>query len=139
MDYEYPLDKGDTMKRIFRYNVNEKEVEREYNYIPVRYIIAILITVFEVAAMIGIVIALCIYVPYFYVLCYLTEIACVIKIIASDDNPDYKVPWLLFVMIQRMTHGDIRFTIITLKSVPSVTVLLSLLKAVQSEQLLSLL
>ncbi|MBO5198179.1 MAG: cardiolipin synthase [Lachnospiraceae bacterium] len=87
------------MKRIFRYNVNEKEVEREYNYIPVRYIIAILITVFEVAAMIGIVIALCIYVPYFYVLCYLTEIACVIKIIASDDNPDYKVPWLLFVMI----------------------------------------
>ena len=39
------------------------------------------------------------YVPYFYVLCWLTEIACVINIIASDDNPDYKVPWLLFVMI----------------------------------------
>lgn len=87
------------MKRKFRYNVNEKEVEREYNYIPVRYIIAILITVFEVAAIIGIVIALSYYVPYFYILCWLTEIACVVKIIASDDNPDYKVPWLMVVMV----------------------------------------
>ena len=87
------------MKRTLRYNVNEKEVEREYNYIPFRYILAILITIFEVVAIIAIVVALCIYVPYFYVLCYLTEIACIIKIIASDDNPDYKVPWLLFVMI----------------------------------------
>ena len=87
------------MKRILRYHVNEKEVEREYNYIPFRYILAILITVLEVAAIIGIMVALCHYVPYFYVLCWLTEIACVINIIASDDNPDYKVPWLLFVMI----------------------------------------
>ncbi len=39
------------------------------------------------------------YVSYFYILCWITQIACVIKIIASDDNPDYKVPWLLFVMI----------------------------------------
>ena len=28
-----------------------------------------------------------------------TEIFCVIRIIASDDNPDYKVPWLLFMLI----------------------------------------
>lgn len=87
------------MKRKYRYNANEKEIEREYNYIPFRYILAIFITVLEVAAIIGIVVALCWYVPYFYILCWLTQIACVIKIIASDDNPDYKVPWLLFVMI----------------------------------------
>lgn len=87
------------MKRIIRYNINDKEVEQEYNYIPFRYIIAILITFFEVAAIIGIVVALCYYVPYFYILCWMTEIACVINIIASDDNPDYKVPWLLFVII----------------------------------------
>lgn len=83
------------MKRILRYYVNKKEVEREYNVIPFRYILAILITVFEVAAIIGILVALCYYVPYFYVLCWITETACVINIIASDDNPDYKVPWLL--------------------------------------------
>lgn len=87
------------MKHKYKYRVNKKEIEKEINYIPARYIFAILITVFEICAIIGIVIALCIYVPYFYILCYITEIACVIKIIASDDNPDYKVPWLLFVIV----------------------------------------
>lgn len=87
------------MKRIYRYYENKKEVERKYNYIPFRYILAILITILEVVAILAIMVALCRYVPYFYVLCWLTEIACVINIIASDDNPDYKVPWLLFVMI----------------------------------------
>ena len=44
-------------------------------------------------------IALCIYVPKFYILCYITAFACILKIIASDDNPDYKVPWVLFVLV----------------------------------------
>lgn len=87
------------MKRKIRYNVNEKEIEREYDYIPFRYILAMLITILEVSAIIGIVMALCVYVPYFYILCWITQIACVVRIIASDDNPDYKVPWLLLVMI----------------------------------------
>lgn len=87
------------MKRPLRYMINDKLVEKEINYIPVRYIIAVLLTVFEVTAVIGILVALCWYVPYFYILAWLTEIGCVIKIIASDDNPDYKVPWLLFVLI----------------------------------------
>ena len=43
--------------------------------------------------------AFCYYVPYFYLAAWATEIFCVIRIIASDDNPDYKVPWLLFVLI----------------------------------------
>ena len=87
------------MKRKFRYRAGDKTVEREYNYIPIRYIIAILITVFEVAAIIGIVLALCYYVPYFYLAAWITEIVCVVRIISSDDNPDYKIPWLLFVLI----------------------------------------
>ena len=44
-------------------------------------------------------IVICIYVPYFYVLCYVTAFACILRIVSSDDNPDYKVPWLLFVLI----------------------------------------
>lgn len=87
------------MKRIYSYNVNHKKVEREIEYIPIRYIIAVLITVLEVLAILGIVFALCYYVPYFYLAAWATEIFCVIRIIASDDNPDYKVPWLLFVLI----------------------------------------
>jgi len=87
------------MKRKYSYQAGDKTVEREYMYIPFRYILAVLITLFEVLAVIGIVFALCYYVPYFYLAAWATEIFCVIRIIASDDSPDYKVPWLLFVLI----------------------------------------
>ena len=86
------------MKKRYRYTAGGKTIEKEYNYIPVRYIIAVLITVLEIAAIIGIMLVMCLYVPYFYVLCYITAFACIIKIVASDDNPDYKVPWVLFVL-----------------------------------------
>ena len=87
------------MKKKYRVRTAKETIEREYNYIPVRYIIAVLITLFEILAIIGIVVACCYYIPYFYIAAWITEIFCVIKIIASDDNPDYKVPWLLFVLI----------------------------------------
>ncbi len=92
------------MKRRLHYDImtaggKKKSVDREINYIPVRYIIAMIITILEVAAVIGIVIALCYFVPYFYIAAYATAIFCIIKIIGSDDNPDYKVPWILFVII----------------------------------------
>ena len=87
------------MKRKYSYFDGKKQTEREYSYSPFRYILAVFITLFEVLAVIGIVVALCYYVPYFYLAAWATEIFCVIRIIASDDNPDYKVPWLLFVLI----------------------------------------
>ena len=87
------------MKRKYSYKAGNRTVEREYDYIPFRYIIAIFLTALEVAAIIGIVILLCYYVPYFYAAALLTQVFCVIKIVSSDDNPDYKVPWLLFVML----------------------------------------
>ena len=88
-----------TLKRKYKVSTGKKTIEREYNYILVRYIIAVMITLFEILAIIGIVVACCYYIPYFYIAAWMTEIFCVIKIIASDDNPDYKVPWLLFVLV----------------------------------------
>ncbi len=87
------------MKKKYKVRTGKETIEREFNYIPVRYIIAALITIFEILAIIGTVVACCYYIPYFYVAAFLTQVFCVIKIIASDDNPDYKVPWLLFVLI----------------------------------------
>jgi len=87
------------MKRKYKVNTGTKIIEREYSYIPVRYIIAVMITVFEVLAVIGVVVACCYFIPYFYIAAWITEIVCVVKIIASEDNADYKVPWLLFVLI----------------------------------------
>lgn len=88
------------MKRKIRVQKGRgKYVDREISYIPVRYIIAMMLTVIEVLLIIGVVAALCYFVPYFYVAAWLTEIGVVIRIISADDNPDYKVPWLLFVLI----------------------------------------
>ena len=87
------------MKKTITYDVYDKQVEREIDYIPVRYIIAVFITLLEVLAVIGAVVACCYYIPYFYLAAWVTEIVCVVRIIASDDNPDYKVPWLLVVLV----------------------------------------
>ncbi len=87
------------MKRKIELNLgNGKIEEREINYIPVRYIFAFLITILEVVAIIGVMIVLCLYVPYFYIAVAVTTVLVELKIIASDDNPDYKIPWILVVL-----------------------------------------
>jgi cardiolipin synthase len=87
------------MKKKYSYKSGKKTIVREYNYIPGRFIVAVLISIFEVLAIIGIVMALCYFVPYFYLAALATQIFCVGNIIASNDNPEYKIPWLLFVLI----------------------------------------
>lgn len=81
-----------------RYDANRTE-EREVNYIPVRYIVAIALAILETAAVIAIVLLLSYYVPYFYLAMWVTEIAAIIHIIAADGNADYKIPWLIVVMV----------------------------------------
>ncbi len=87
------------MKHRIRYRIGRKLFSREINYIPTRYIFAMSLTVLEIVGIIGIVGLLCYYVPLFYAAAWMIEIGCVIHIASSDENPDYKVPWLLVVMI----------------------------------------
>lgn len=88
------------MKKKIRIRYDENTtVEREVNYIPVRYIVAILLAVLETAAVIAIVMLLSYYVPYFYLAMWATEIGAIIHIIAADGNADYKIPWLIVVMV----------------------------------------
>lgn len=89
---------GEMMKKKVIYRDKGKTVEKELNYIPVRYFIAIAISLFEIFSILGIVVFLCYKIPYFYVAAWLTQIFCVVRIASSDDNPDYKVPWLLIVL-----------------------------------------
>ena len=79
-------------------NRHGKKVDREIQYIPMRYIFAMLITILEIIMVIGVMFLLAMYIPYFYIAIYITVVGVVISIIASNDNPDYKVPWLLFVI-----------------------------------------
>ena len=73
--------------------------EKKLHCIPIRFIIAIVLAVLATLAVMAIVVLLSIYVPYFYLLMWATEIACVIQIASSNENPDYKVPWLLVVLV----------------------------------------
>ena len=74
-------------------------MEKEINYIPFRYIVAVLLTILEIAMIMAIVFLLAMYVQYFYIALIITEVVVVISIIGSNQNPDYKIPWLLFVIV----------------------------------------
>ena len=86
------------MKKNIKVYEKGKYVEKEINYIPVRYIIAVLLTIVEIASIIAIMVLFAMYIPYFYIAIMLTVVVVVIQIIGSNENPDYKVPWLLFVI-----------------------------------------
>lgn len=87
------------MKKKIKVIQNNKQVEREVNYIPFRYIVAIMLVVIETLAVIAVVTLLTIYIPYFYIAVVVTQFAVALAIINRNDNPDYKLPWLFFVML----------------------------------------
>lgn len=86
-------------KKITSIDTKGNPIQKEISYIPFRYIIAILLTVMETLAVIAILVVLAKYVPYFYIAILLTEIFVVLNIINSNDNPDYKIPWLILVLL----------------------------------------
>lgn len=86
-------------KKIVKTDKNGNQTEKEIYYIPVRYILAVLITIAETAAVVAIVVALMYKVPYFSIAVLLTQIGVILQIVNSNDNPDYKIPWLLIVLI----------------------------------------
>ncbi|MDE6104539.1 MAG: PLD nuclease N-terminal domain-containing protein, partial [Clostridia bacterium] len=87
------------MKKKIIVNEYNKKVEREINYIPFRYIVAIFLVVLETLAVIAVMSFLTICIPYFYFAVVATQFGVAIAIINRNDNPDYKLPWLFFVML----------------------------------------
>lgn len=79
-------------------NLRRKEVSKTLIYIPMRYVFASLLTALEVIFMIAIVVFLTIKIPYFWVAILITQIATIASVIVRDDNPDYKVPWLVLII-----------------------------------------
>lgn len=87
------------MKKKIVIKENKRSVEREVNYVPFRYIAAIFLVALETLAVIAIVSVLTVYIPYFYIAVAATQLAVATAIVNSNDNPDYKLPWLFFVML----------------------------------------
>ncbi|MGN0695233.1 MAG: cardiolipin synthase [Oscillospiraceae bacterium] len=86
------------MKKKIRIKSRYGVKEREIDYIPVRFILAILIIILETGGVIAAVILCAKYIPYFYLAMWATEIVCVLKVINSEENPDYKIPWLILLL-----------------------------------------
>ena len=78
-------------------NINASNVGK-HRRIPLRYAVALSVAVSEIALIIGAVVILCREIPLFNALYLITNLICIVKIIASDDNPDYKAPWLICVI-----------------------------------------
>lgn len=87
------------MKKKIVVNEHNRLVEREVNYIPFRYILAMFLVVAETLGVIAAVSLITIFFSYFYIAVALTQLAVAIVIVNHDDNPDYKLPWLFFVML----------------------------------------
>lgn len=87
------------MKAMEKYICSQSSPKKKHHVIPVRYYLAFLLLVLETVMVISIVFLLNHYVPYFSVLVWATQIGCVVQIIASNDNPDYKLPWLLLMLV----------------------------------------
>lgn len=100
IDYLNLPDGGNGMKKKIRIRYSPARTEeRVINYIPIRYIVAMALALLETLAVIATVILLSYYVRGFYLAVWATEIAAVIYIIASDGNADYKIPWLIVVIV----------------------------------------
>ena len=87
------------MKKEIKIYEKGKYVTKEITIIPLRYIFAVILSILGIVATISIVVILSLYLKYFYYLVILTQIVVTITIITSNENPDYKIPWLLFVII----------------------------------------
>ena len=85
-------------KLRIRYSANTT-VEREVNYLPFRYALAVLLAILETVAILLILLLFGKYIPYFYIAMWLTLAGCVIYIVSCDGAPDYKIPWLLTVLV----------------------------------------
>ena len=116
------------MKVRYSYYIRRKKIIREYTYIPTRYILAGFMTVVEIMAILAMMIILCVNIPLFYTLAIVAQALCIVRIIASDYNPDYKVPWLLFVTILPVVGFMLYFMFYSRKLKPRFTNRLQKLK-----------
>ncbi|MBQ8792340.1 MAG: PLDc N-terminal domain-containing protein [Clostridia bacterium] len=109
------------MKKKIKVYSNGEYVDKEITYIPFRYIVAILVTLFEILAIIGVMVVLALYVPYFYIAIFVTEIVSMITIVVSNDNPDYKLIWLFAVVVLPLV-GLMLYFIFHKRTLPKKTV-----------------
>ncbi len=77
----------------------EGKMKKNKKGLPYRHIFAILLTSVKVLALIIGIYVLNTHLSYLCIIIYILQGFCVIYIIASNDNPEYKIPWLIVVFM----------------------------------------
>lgn len=67
--------------------------------IPARYLFAMLLILVEIALVIAGAVVLTIMLPFSYTLVVVTQLGVAISLVGRNDNPDYKLPWLFFILL----------------------------------------
>lgn len=87
------------MKKEKKLSKWEQRRSAKKNFIPFRFIFNILLIIIETLLVCAAVIFLTAYVDVFYFVVFIIQLTVAIRIIGSEDSPEYKVPWLFFVML----------------------------------------
>ncbi len=69
------------------------------SYMPLRFVLNMLLILIETALVMTIVVLISIRNQYSFIAELVTQLVVAVVIIASNDNPDYKVPWVFFVLV----------------------------------------
>lgn len=67
--------------------------------IPKRFMLAMFVIILETIAILAVAVWCTIKIPFLYIIMLVIQVYCIFRIANSDENPDYKIPWLLFVVI----------------------------------------
>ena len=83
-------------KQLTQRELNDEGKSR---FIPVRFIINIILILLETLLAITAISIINFYFNWVYIFVILIQLTVAIRIIGSEDSPEYKVPWLFFVML----------------------------------------
>ncbi len=76
-----------------------KKISRRKKRPSPKFLITSALIIFKTAVLLFAIISLCVMVPHLYIMLRVISIICIFHIIALPDNPDYKLPWLVIIMI----------------------------------------
>lgn len=91
------------MKKIFKGRLLKPQnyfesAKLKKNYIPLRYILVAMFIVAGTLLVVAAIAFLCLVFKFYVIIpVFIVYVLCVLKIIRSEDNPDYKIPWLILI------------------------------------------
>ncbi len=76
-----------------------KILNKKRTYLPLRFLMAVSNTALIIIGVISLIIYVCVKMPLLLLTALPLQVYCAFKITATDDNPNYKQPWLILIFL----------------------------------------